>query len=322
MLNKKTLLRDDALLLLTAIIWGFAFVAQREGMKYIGPFLFNGIRFALGSLSLLPLYFFLKQKESSRETIKEKVSAKENENTTTTTKIKEKGLTSLLDKLPLWFGPLIAGIVLFSGASLQQVGIITTTAGNAGFITGLYVVLVPFLGIFAGKKSSIFIWIGAVLALVGLYFLSITSDFKIATGDIYVLIGAFFWAFHILIISHYAPKINVILLAMGQFAVCSILSLMVAIFTEPIILSLIIDAVIPICYGAFFSIGIAYTLQIFAQKTAHPAHASIILSMEALFAGLGGILFLQESLTVRIGVGSVLMLFGMVISQLELPKKN
>jgi drug/metabolite transporter (DMT)-like permease len=286
-------LKSDALLLLTSAIWGFAFVAQRVGMDYVGPFTFNGVRFALGSLVLLPLIL---RKRSNRD-------APGNARPDTRGKL-------------LIFGGGLLGITVFSAASLQQVGLVYTTAGNAGFITGLYVVIVPILGLFWGQRPGAGTWIGAVLAAAGLYLLSITDDFTISLGDFLELIGAFVWAVQILIIGWLSPKIDPIKLAFVEFSACSFLSLVTAFIFEDIVLSAIFQAAIPILYGGVLSVGVAYTLQVVAQRDAHPAHAAIIFSLESVFAALGGWLILNEILSFRGLVGCALMLAGMLLSQL------
>ena len=284
-------IQSDLLLLLTAAIWGFAFVAQRVGMEHVGPFTFNGIRFALGSLSLTPLLFF-----------------------------HFNGKNGSPPPVHVWTPALrgggLAGLFLFAGASLQQVGLVYTTAGNAGFITGLYVVIVPLIGLFFRQSSSYGAWAGAGLAAVGLYLLSVTDQFNIAWGDFLEILGAFFWAGHVLVIGYFSPRTSAIRLAIGQFAVCSVLSLLTAFIFETIRLSDILQAAVPILYGGLASVGIAYTLQVVAQKNAHPAHAAIILSLEAVFAALGGWLLLGEVLSARGLLGCGLMLAGMLLSQL------
>lgn len=283
------LLKDDALLLLIAAIWGFAFVAQRAGMKYIGPFTFNGIRFALGSLSLAPLLYVRRKQQQTRQSEP------------------APGNRFLLG--------LLAGTVLFLAASLQQIGIVYTTAGKSGFITGLYVVLVPISGLLWGQKAGWGRWAGAFLAVTGLYFLSITKGFIISKGDLLVLLSALFWTAHVQILGWLSPKMDSILLACLQFAVCSVLSLIIALFTETIRVYSILEAAIPILYGGLCSVGIAYTLQVVVQKTAHPAHAAIILSLEGVFAVFGGRLILDEVLSSRGTLGCALMLAGMISSQ-------
>lgn len=285
--------RADALLLLTATIWGFAFVAQRVGMEYVGPFTFNGVRFALGSLSLVPLLFLMEHRDSPA-----------------------RALVTRASRRTIFWGGGLAGLFLFSGASLQQIGLVYTTAGNAGFITGLYVVIVPIMGLFLRQRTHLGTWLGVLLAAVGLYFLSITEELTIAWGDLLVLIGAFFWAAHVLIIGRLSPRMDALKLAITQFAVCALLSLLTALVIETLTWEGLRQAAVPIFYGGLGSVGVAYTLQVVAQKDAHPAHAAIFLSMEAVFAAFGGWWLLNEALTVRAMFGCGLMLFGMLFSQL------
>jgi len=289
------------ILLLTAAIWGLAFVAQRMGMEYVGAFTFNGIRFALGSVSLLPVIYFFDKSSKAENSSAEKVDA----DLKTTIK-----------------SGVIAGCILFIAASLQQVGLIYTTAAKAGFITSLYIVLVPILGIFLKQKTYPTTWIGAVTAAVGLYFISINEDFTIQFGDLLQLIGAFFWAAHIQVIDKFVKNVNAIKLSSVQFAVCSVLSIVTAIIFEDISISGIYDALVPILYGGIMSVGVAYTLQAVGQRHAKPSHAAIALSMEAVFAAIGGILILNETMPMRGYLGSALMLAGMLITQTENIQKS
>ncbi|OQY58387.1 MAG: EamA family transporter [Desulfobacteraceae bacterium 4572_88] len=262
--------KANFLLLLTAAIWGSAFVAQRMGMDHVGPFTFNGVRFALGAMILLPL---------------------------TKWRISDSNGEKQVSRIIIWGGAL-AGMVMFGGATLQQIGLVYTTAGKAAFITGLYVIIVPLLGLFWGDKPGWGGWIGVTLAAVGLYFLSITESFTFAPGDLWVLIGAFFWAVHVLILSRFAPDV-------------------LAVFAEPITFSGLRYAAIPILYGGVMSVGIAYTMQVVAQKDASPVHAAIILSLEGFFAAIAGWFILEEVLTLRAIMGCALMLTGMLIAQLQ-----
>jgi drug/metabolite transporter (DMT)-like permease len=287
------------ILLLTAAIWGFAFVAQRVGMGFLGAFTFNGIRFALGSISLLPVIYFFDKKFKS-ENSAERVDA----DIKTTIK-----------------SGVIAGCILYIAASLQQVGLIYTTAAKAGFITSLYIVLVPILGIFLKQKTHSTTWIGALTAAVGLYFLSINEGFTIEFGDLLQVIGALFWAVHIQVIDKFVKKVDAIKLSSTQFATCSVLSLITAFIFEDINTSGVIDAIVPLLYGGVMSAGVAYTLQAVGQRYAKPSHAAIALSMEAVFAAIGGILILNETMSLRGYLGCALMLAGMLISQAENIKK-
>jgi drug/metabolite transporter (DMT)-like permease len=286
-------MRNDLLLLLTAAIWGFAFVAQRAGMDAIGPFTYNGIRFVLGVLSLLPVLVFMRRKapKPARQT-------------------GNRGLY-------LW--GTFAGVVLFAGSSLQQVGIVYTTAGKAGFITGLYVVLVPMIGAFLGTRSGIFRWVGAICAAAGLYFLSMRGDFTLGRGDFLVFLCAFFFALHVLILSAISPRFDPVVLSIFQYGVCALLSLAVAGVTEVISAAAVLSVWLPIAYGGVFSVGIAYSLQVVAQKRAHPTHAAIILSLEGLFAAAGGFILLGERFSGREILGGIFMLTGMIVSQFTLP---
>ncbi|PPC77076.1 EamA family transporter [Pokkaliibacter plantistimulans] len=287
---RTSTLRADILLLITAAIWGTAFVAQRVGMEHLQPFTFNFARFLLGGLSLLPLVYWFSRKRAKTE--QEPVN-----------------LRFLL------LGGIAAGLILFAGSSLQQVGLLYTTAGKAGFITGLYLIFVPILGLFLSHKTGANTWLGATLALVGLYFLSVTEDFTLAYGDALELIGAVFWAGHVLIIGWLSRRTDPLALSVVQLFTCMLLSLSTALVTEDIQLSAIKEAWFPIVYAGLFSVGVAYTLQIIGQKEAPPAHAAIILSGEAVFAVLGGWLLLDETLGMRELAGCALMLAGMLLSQ-------
>jgi drug/metabolite transporter (DMT)-like permease len=215
---------------------------------------------------------------------------------------------------------LVAGCVLFAGAALQQVGIVYTTAGKAGFITGLYVVMVPLFGLAFRQRAGAGTWVGAVAAAVGLYLLSVSENFSIAYGDVLELIGAVFWAGHVLLIGKLSPGMDgtdAVKLAAAQFTVCSALSLGAGVIWEPIALADISGAAVPILYGGLMSVGVAYTLQVVAQRDADPAHAAIILSLEAVFAAVAGYFVLGEVLGARALAGCGLMLGGMLLSQLK-----
>ena len=292
----SSVLGHEALLLLTAIIWGLAFVAQRAGMESIGPFAFNGLRFILGSISLLPLFYFFKQKpKQDNATAQPKQTIK---------------------------GGIISGVVLFIAASLQQVGMVYTTASNGGFITSLYVIIVPVLGLFIGQKVNKQTWGGAAMAVAGLYLLSVQDGFSINPGDLFVFASAFFWAAHLIIIGHYSTKTDVLRLAAMQFAVTGVLSMVVSIIIETTTMSQVIEAGIPILYGGLMSVGVAYTLQIIGQRKALPSHAAIILSLEALFAAIGGWILLSEKLNLQQQLGGMLMLTGLILAQIKIRKRK
>nr|WP_321465246.1 DMT family transporter [uncultured Desulfobulbus sp.] len=286
--EKQPTVQADLLLLLVALIWGFGFVAQRAGMDHVGPFTFNGIRFILGGLCLLPLAWG----RSSGPSL------------------------SAVPQIGLGKAGFMAGTLLFAAATLQQVGLQYTTAGKAGFITGLYVVLVPMLGLFFRQRTNSGTWVGAVAAAIGLYLLSVNEDFRIEFGDLLELIGALFWAGHVLILSYLSPRTNPVRLAMVQFYVCGLLSLLAGVYLEQISLQGILDAALPIFYGGVCSVGAGYTLQVVVQRRAHPSHAAILLSLESPFAALGGWLLLGEMLSGRALLGCSLMLAGMLVSQL------
>ncbi|WP_227519846.1 DMT family transporter [Mangrovitalea sediminis] len=282
----------NGLMLLTAAIWGFAFVGQRTGMEHLGPFSFNGLRFLLGATTLLPVLWYYRHTPAVRHA-----------------EVK----TSLV-----WWGGLIAGVVLFAGASLQQIGLQYTSAGKAGFITGLYIVLVPMTGLFIGHRISSETWVGAVCTLIGLYLLSIHGDFKMSWGDTLELIGALFWTAHVLVIGWLSPKVSAIRLSIIQFYVTGILSLIIGLATESISLEAIQAAGAALLYTGLMSTSIAYTLQVVAQQWAQPSHAALILSLESMFAVIGGWLFLNETLPFKGLLGCGLMLTGMLVAQMRI----
>ena len=261
-------------------------------MEHMGPFIFNGIRFALGALTLLPVIWYRQkmgfvdhvfQKKDSRYLIK---------------------------------AGIISGLLLFAGSSLQQVGIVYTTAGKAGFITGLYVVIVPVLGLIWSQRPGAGVWVGAGMAVAGLYFLTITDGLSIELGDFLVMLCAVAFALHVLAIGWLVSGVDCVKLAAAQFAVTSVLSLCIAIIFEDIIFSALIDGIVPILYGGVMSAGVAYTLQIVAQRQAPPAHAAIILSLESVFAVLAGWIILHEVMGGREIAGCVLMFCGMLAAQI------
>ena len=287
-------LRADLLMLLTALIWGTGFVAQTAGMDHIGPYLFSGLRFALGSLCLMPL--ILRNAKTAR--------------------VPE----PLLNRGMLRAG-IIMGLALALGINLQQVGLLFTSVTNSGFITGLYVIVVPLLGLLLGHKTGLGTWLGCLLAVVGMCLLSIGDNFHVASGDWLQLIGAFVWGGHVVLVSLFASRHDPIRLAFLQFATCSVVSLLLAVLFEPIALNAIIDAGPALLYGGIVAVGVGYTLQVVAQKHAIASHAAIILSLEAVFAAIAGAWILGEALQLRGYIGCGLMLAGMLLAQLW-PKKT
>lgn len=294
-------LKSNMLLLLTATIWGFAFVAQRVGSQYVGAFTFNGIRFALGCISLIPLIIYFDKRKKTDNVID--------------SNIKVNTKKSILPGV-------VVGFVLYVAATFQQIGLMHTTAGKASFITGLYMVFVPIIGIFLKHKTGKNSWFGVVIAVVGLYLLSVNENFSIGYGDFLEIIGAVFWAVHILTIDYFSNKMESLKLSCIQFATCSVLSLITALIFEHITINGISQALIPILYGGLLSVGVAYTLQVVAQKNAKPSHAAIILSMESVFGAIGGALLLGESMSSRGYIGCILILGGILISQINFSPKT
>jgi drug/metabolite transporter (DMT)-like permease len=287
-------MQANLMLLVTAAIWGFAFVAQRVAMDHMGPFSFNAVRFLLGAASLLPLIWFFSRKKAVA--------------------------TTNVAKASVWLAGGVAGAILFIAAALQQVGLLYTTAAKAGFITGLYMILVPFLGLFLRHVTGLNAWLGALLALVGLYLLSINADFSMSRGDFLMFVGAIFWACHILWIDFIGRRVDALQLSAVQFLACGLLSSVMAFWQEIPSLASVLLAWPAVLFASFISVGLAYTLQVVAQKKAKPAHAAIIMSMEAVFAAIGGVVFLDESLPMRGWIGCGLMMAGMLLSQIPLPK--
>lgn len=283
------------MLILIPMIWGFAFVAQRVGAESLGAFYFNGIRFALGALSLIPVIFIFEREKADKAKFKR-----------------------------TFFAACIGGTVLFIAAALQQFGIeITKSAGKAGFITGLYTVLVPVISfVIYKKRSSIGVWIGAILAVSGLFLLSVNESFTVGLGDVVLFIGAVFWAVHILVVDRFIGEISPLKFASIQFAVCAILNLICAMCFESFDMEAIKTALVPLLYGGLASVGIAYTLQIVVQKYTDPALAAIVFSLESVFSAIGGALILHERMTGRGYVGCVLIFAGIILSQLKFGKKH
>ncbi|EIJ41107.1 putative permease, DMT superfamily [Beggiatoa alba B18LD] len=285
-------LHATLLLLLASFIWGTTFVAQRISMGHIGPFMFTAIRFALGGLFLIPFFLVLHRKRQIMPLPDDK-------------------------RLLVWAG-LCLGSLLFSAATIQQISLIYTAAGKAGFITGLYVILVPLLGLLWRQYPDLGTWLGSILAVIGLYLLTVNADFSLAYGDFLLLISTIFWALHVLAIAWFVQRIEPILLAIMQFLVCAFCSFWVALFLETTTIQSIIGAGIPILWGGLLSVGIAYTLQIIGQRYIAPTNAALIMSTETIFAALAGWLILQETFSTQGLIGCCLMFFGIILSQLQI----
>ena len=283
----------NLLLLTTAAIWGFGFVAQVLGMNYLEPFAFIGARFVLGALSLLPVIWYLRRRE----------------------KPTGPSIGYMI------FASSVLGTILFAASSFQQVGLLYTTASNAGFITGMYMVFVPIFGMMLGMATSLATWIGCMVAATGLYLLGVDDQYQMGYGDLLQLVGAGIWALHILVIDHFTKHVPGVELACGQFIVCSILGIFVStVFAgESTAWSQLVAAGPTLVYAGMVTVGVAYTLQVVAQAKANPVHAGIILSLEAVFGALGGYLMLDELLNTRQLTGCALMLVGMILSQLATP---
>ncbi len=275
------------LLLLAALIWGFAFVAQVVGMDSVGPYTFNGVRFVIGSIVLFPIIYF----------------SKENKN-------------PLPTKIPVWLACFMVGIPLFAGATLQQVGLQYTTASKASFLTATYILMVPIVGIFLGQVLRITHCIGALLAILGVYFMSITDNFSIEFGDLLMLLCAIGFTIQIHMMTYLTQRFSPIVLSAGQFMVAGVLNLMLAGILETPTFSGIEGAWWPLLYCGLLSTGVAYTLQSVGQKYLPPTEASMILSMEMVFGGLSGILVLDETFTTRQIIGVLAMTAGVFLSQL------
>ncbi|NSJ28464.1 DMT family transporter [Blautia glucerasea] len=292
-------LKNSLLLLLTATIWGVAFVAQSVGMDYVGGFTFNMARSLIGSAVLLPVIWFMGRNSSKKA---------------------EEAQGSSSRKDLLW-GGLACGILMCLASNFQQFGIKYTTVGKAGFITACYIVLVPILGLFLKKKCSPFIWLAVAMSVAGLYLLCITDGFSIGKGDILVLICAVLFSFHILVIDYYSPKVDGVKLSCIQFLVCGILSGIPALIFEKPEMSAVLTAWQPILYAGVMSCGVAYTLQIIGQKNMNPTVASLILSLESCISVLAGWVILGQQLSAREIAGCVIMFAAIILAQLPQKEK-
>jgi drug/metabolite transporter (DMT)-like permease len=287
----------DLALLLVAFIWGVAFVVQRMAAAEIQAYVFNGIRFLLGALVILPLAVI----QARRRAIPGEIGWK------TRGPLPRKYLP----------GVVLTGLLLASGSACQQIGLIYTTASNAGFITGLYVVFLPIFLAFGGSRSipRPMIWVAALLSALGLYFLSTGGQFQLNRGDILVMVSSAFWALHVILIDWMVQRVEVMQFVAGQYIVCGLASLGLGLYLDPRALQPVLSNWWLLVYMGVISVGLGYTLQAVGQRVAPPADTAIILSMEAVFAALGGWLFLGENLAPLQILGCGIILLGMLLAQ-------
>ena len=299
-------MQSNILLLFTALIWGSSFVAQKSGMDYIEPFTFNGIRMVIGGLVLIP-FILLMDRKKARDGAAEPMSDEE----------KAKA------RIKIIAGGICCGLAIFVASSLQQFGVSYTTAGKAGFITTLYVVIVPIISVLLRKRVRPIMWLCVVLGAVGLYLLCMTDDsFKLAFGDMLVLLCAVAFAVHIMVVDHFAAKLDGTKLSCIQFLTSGILGLIgMAIFESPDI-NAILDCWLPILYAGVLSCGLGYTFQVIAQKYAEPTVASLLMSLESVFAVISGAILLHETMSMRELTGCAVIFAAVIISQLPEKKKK
>ncbi len=293
--------KNAVILVLTAFIWGTAFVAQSVGMDYLGPFTFNGVRSIIGGAALLPCIAVLKMLNGKGEK-----------------EVRGGGVRD--ERKNLILGGIACGLLLFGASSLQQIGIQYTTAGKAGFITACYIVIVPVLGIFLKKKTGWKVWAAVIIALAGLYFLCMTEKFSVGKGDVLIFFCALVFSVHILVIDYFSPKVDGVKMSCIQFFVCGIASMPFMFLLETPRIGAMIRGWMPLLYAGVLSCGVAYTLQIIGQKNVNPAVASLILSLESCFSVLAGWVVLGEQLSVRESIGCVLMFAAIILAQL--PEKK
>lgn len=296
----KQQIKSSLILLLTATIWGVAFVAQSVGMEYIGPFTFNAIRCVLGGLVLIPVILVLKKK---------KETGAENQK-------KE-------DKKTLWMGGIACGVILCIASNLQQFGIMEASVGKSGFFTALYIVMIPVIGIFIGKRPGIKLWFCVALAVVGMYLLCMKDgSFTIERADIMLLLCALAFSFHILVVDYFSPKVDGVKMSCIQFFVCGVLSAVGMLFTETPDISNIQAAWLPLLYAGLLSCGVGYTLQIVGQKGINPVIASLIMSLESVISALAGWVILGQVLSPKEILGCVLMFVAIIITQIPIGNKK
>ena len=296
----KQQIKSSLILLLTATIWGVAFVAQSVGMEYIGPFTFNAIRCVLGGLVLITVILVLKKKKE--------IGAENQE--------KE-------DKKTLWAGGIACGVILCIASNLQQFGIMEASVGKSGFFTALYIVMIPVIGIFIGKRPGIKLWFCVALAVVGMYLLCMKDgSFTIERADIMLLLCALAFSFHILVVDYFSPKVDGVKMSCIQFFVCGVLSAVGMLFTETPDISNIQAAWLPLLYAGLLSCGVGYTLQIVGQKGINPVIASLIMSLESVISALAGWVILGQVLSPKEILGCVLMFVAIIITQIPIGNKK
>lgn len=301
----RFVLRQSAFLFLTAVIWGVAFVAQSAGMDYVGPFTYNGVRCVLGGLTLMPCIALLDRirgRAESADGAQDSAKGRAGE--------PYRGGRSLLA------GGVCCGLLLFAAGSFQQIGIQYTSVGKAGFITAMYILLVPIMGLFLHKKAGYKVWLGVAFAVCGLYFLCMSGGSGIERGDAFELVCAFLFSLHILVIDHFSPRVDGVRMSCIQFWVCGILSLLCSFRFERPEMHNILAAWRPIVYGGVMSCGVAYTLQIVGQRGMNPTVASLILSLESVVSVVAGFLILHQSMSGRELFGCLLMVAAIVLAQL------
>ena len=304
---KRTQIRNSLLLLLTATIWGTAFVAQSVGMEYVEAFTFTFARSIVGGIVLIPCIWFLRW-----------LKGREKKTSCHVTCAKRPHITKIE-----WIGGICCGLALCAASNFQQIGIAYTTVGKAGFITALYVVIVPIMGLFFKKRVSFVVWICVVLSVIGLYLLCMTEgSLTLAYGDLLVLICAVLFSVHIMVIDHFSPQGDGVVMSCIQFFVCGIVSGIIMLFVETPSLENIMAAAMPILYAGVLSSGVAYTLQIVGQKDMNPTVASLVLCLESVVSALAGWLILHEALTARELLGCVLMFAAIVLAQVPMPERK
>lgn len=298
----KTILRNSFLLFLTALIWGTSFVSQAKGMESMGPFTFTAARSLLGGLVLLPVILFRRSREAEKKPIPWRITL---------------------------LGGACCGLALTAASLFQQFGIMGTTVGKSGFITALYIIFTPILGIFLKREASLIVWVGALAAVVGMYLLCIDGSFTIGTGDLLVLVCSVLFAVHILVIDHFSPLADGVMLSCIQFFTCMIISGVLALIFEKPSFGQLIDGAVPVLYAGVLSSGVGYTLQIVGQKGMNPTAAALILSLESVISSVAGYLayrvgFLttDQTMTARQVAGCVVVFAAVILVQVPVPNRK